>query len=33
MGEVINCGIVKTIGRMVASTFRDFVKVASACAN
>ena len=33
MGDIINCGIVKTIGRLVTSTLRDFVDVPPVRAN
>ena len=33
MGDVINCGIVKTSGRLVTSTLRDFIDVVPALAN
>ena len=33
MGDIINCGIGKTIGRLMTSILRDFVDVAPARAN
>ena len=33
MGDVVNCGVVKTTGLLVTSTLRDFVDVAPARAN